>query len=108
MKREGRFGVLRNVAGHKGGLANWRGGRGRSGLVSFETWQVTNEDSLTGGEEEGEGGWWASKRGTLQTRNHNRVGGGREEGGGGRGSTEHHKPQRTRNEVLGARGWEGC
>src|SRR5229473_2539230 len=30
----------------------WRGGRGRSELVSFETWQVTNEDSPTGGEEE--------------------------------------------------------
>src|SRR5258708_39371596 len=39
------------MAGHKRGLTNWRGGRGRSGLVSFETWHVINEDSPTGGEE---------------------------------------------------------
>ena len=56
-KREERVGELRNMAGHKQGLTNWRGGRGRSELVSFETWQVTNEDSLTGGEEEGKVGW---------------------------------------------------
>src|SRR5216684_2415710 len=56
-KREERVGELRNVAGHKRGLTNWRGGRGRSELVSFETWQVTNEDSPTGREEEGGAGW---------------------------------------------------
>src|SRR5258707_13918478 len=39
------------MAGHKRGLTNWRGGRGRSGLVSFEMWHVINEDSPTGGEE---------------------------------------------------------
>src|SRR5260370_41180066 len=77
---------LRNVAGHKRGLTNWRGGRGRSELVSFKTWQVTNEDSRTGGEEEGGGGWRASKCGTSQRRKHE-VGGGRgEEGGCGRRS----------------------
>ena len=38
---------------HKQGLTNWKAGRGMSGLVSLETWHVTNEDSQTGGEEEG-------------------------------------------------------
>src|SRR5260370_555728 len=56
-KREEWVGELGNVARHKRGLTNWRGGRGRSGLVSLETWHVTNEDSLTGGEEEGGAGW---------------------------------------------------
>ncbi len=37
-------------------LTDWRGGRGRSGLVSLETWHIT-KDSLTGGEEEGGVGW---------------------------------------------------
>ncbi len=45
------------MAHHKQGLTNWRGGRGRSRLVSFEIWHITNEDSLTGGEEEGGAGW---------------------------------------------------
>src|SRR5216684_500535 len=47
--REERAGELGNVARHKRGLTSWRGGRGRSGLVSLETWHVTNEDSPTGG-----------------------------------------------------------
>ena len=50
-------GELRNVACHRQGLTNWRGGRGKSGLVSFETWHITNEDSLPGGEKVGEVGW---------------------------------------------------
>src|SRR5712692_79725 len=49
--REERVGELRNIAGHKQGLTCWRGGKGRSRLVSFETWYVINEDSPTGGEE---------------------------------------------------------
>src|SRR5260370_30571219 len=73
-KREKRVGELRNVAHCKRGLTSWRGGRGRnglvssetwhiakrgltcrrggrgrSGLVSSETWHVANEDSLEGG-----------------------------------------------------------
>src|SRR5258707_12659680 len=67
-KREERVGELRNVARHKRGLTSWRGGRGRSGLVSLETWHVTNEDSLPGGEEEGGAGWWDWKHGKSQTR----------------------------------------
>src|SRR5713226_8776977 len=78
-KREEWVGELRNVAGHKRGLTNWRGGRGSSGLVSFKMWQVTNEDSLTGGEEEGKAGWRAQKRGMLQTRTHRQEGRMREE-----------------------------
>src|SRR5229473_1978729 len=51
-KREERVGELRSVACHKRGLTCWRGGRGRSSLVSFETRHDTNEDSPTRGEEE--------------------------------------------------------
>src|SRR5260370_17270548 len=57
-KREERVGELRSMAHHKRGLTRWREGRGRSGLVSFETWHDTNEDSPTGGEEEGGAGWF--------------------------------------------------
>src|SRR5229473_1866116 len=53
---------------------SWRGGRGRSELVSFETWQVTNKDSPTGGEEEGGAGWGASKHGMSQRRTHSLEG----------------------------------
>src|SRR5258708_6104664 len=56
-RREGGVGELGNVGRHKGGLSGWRGGRGRSGLVSLEMWHVTNEHSLAGGEEEGGAGW---------------------------------------------------
>ncbi len=52
-KREEQVGELQSVAHHKRGLTNWRGGKGRSGLVSFKAWHVTNKDSLAGGEEEG-------------------------------------------------------
>src|SRR5258708_25851532 len=69
-KREEWVGELRSMARHKRGLTCWRGGRGRSGLVSFETRHNTNEDSPTGGEEEGGAGWLASKRGTSQTMTH--------------------------------------
>src|SRR5713226_6754367 len=57
-KREERVGELLSVARHKQGLTNWRGGRGRSGLVSFETRHNTKEDSPTGGEEEEGAGWF--------------------------------------------------
>ncbi len=55
-KREEQIGELGNVAHHKRGLTNWRGGRGKSGLVSSETCHVTNEDSLPRGEEGGGAG----------------------------------------------------
>jgi hypothetical protein len=55
-KREERVGELGNVACHKRGLTDWRGGRGRR-VMSLETWHVTNDDSLSGGEEEGGAGW---------------------------------------------------
>src|SRR5229473_3289912 len=42
-------------------------------------WQVINEDSPTGGEEEGGAGWRAQKCGTLQTRTHRQEGRMREE-----------------------------
>src|SRR5260221_472283 len=59
-KREERVGELLSMACHKRGLTNWRGGRGRRGLVSFEAWHVTNEDSHPGGEgEEGGVGWFS-------------------------------------------------
>ena len=56
-EEEGGAGELENMARHKRGLTSWRGGRGRSGLVSLEMWHVTNEDSHPGGEEEGGVGW---------------------------------------------------
>src|SRR5260370_16149246 len=62
-KREERLGELRNVARHKRALTNWRGGRGRSGFGSFQTWHLTNEHSRTGGEAEGGAAWGASKPG---------------------------------------------
>src|SRR5712692_9571427 len=46
------------------------GERGRSGLVSFKAWHITNKDSLTGEEEEGGAGWRAQKHGMLQMRMH--------------------------------------
>src|SRR5229473_3006553 len=55
-KREEWVGKLGNMARYKRGLTNWRGGRGRSGLVSSETWCITNEDSLPRGEEGGGAG----------------------------------------------------
>src|SRR5713226_8525643 len=73
------------------GLTNWRGGRGRSGLVSLETWHVTNEDSLPEGEEEGGAGWWAWKRSTSQTRTHKLEGRKREERVGELGNMARHK-----------------
>src|SRR5229473_1035896 len=51
-KREEWLGELRNMAHHKQGLTDWKGEKGRSSLVSFETWRIINEDSPTGGEEE--------------------------------------------------------
>src|SRR5713226_7034052 len=69
-KREERVGELRNAARHKRALTHWRGGRGRSGLVSFETWHVTNEHSLAGGEEEGGAGCLASKGWTSRSSIH--------------------------------------
>src|SRR5260370_34962206 len=71
----GMVGELRNVACHKRGLTNWRGGRERSRLVSLETWHVTNEDSHPGGEEEGGAGWWGWKSGGSKKRG-DIVGGG--------------------------------
>ncbi len=48
-KREEQVIELGNMACHKRGLTHWRGGRGRSGLLSLGTQHVTNEDSLAGG-----------------------------------------------------------
>src|SRR5713226_7991218 len=39
-KREEWVGELGNMARQKGGLTSWRGGRGRNGLVSLETWHI--------------------------------------------------------------------
>ncbi len=85
-KREEQVGGLQNVACHKQGLTNWKGGRGRSGLVSFETWHVTNENSPTGGEKEGGVSWWALKCGTI-TNKDSLTGGG--EGGVGWWALKH-------------------
>src|SRR5258708_695107 len=90
-KREERVGELGNVARHKRGLTPWRGGRGRSGLVSLETWHITNEDSLPGGEEEGRAEWCARTRRTAQTMSHFLEGRKREERIGELGNVAPHK-----------------
>ena len=56
-KREEWVGELGNVACHKQGLTNWRGGTGRNRLVNLEMWHDINKDSPAGGEEEGGVGW---------------------------------------------------
>src|SRR5258708_36954892 len=61
-KREEQVGELGNMACHKRGLTHWRGGRGRSRLVSSEMWHVTNKDSPTEREEEEGAGWREKKR----------------------------------------------
>src|SRR5216684_3152979 len=104
-KKEERVGELRNVARHKRELTCWRGGRGRSGLVSFETWHVTNEHSLPGGEEEGGAGWSASKRGTSQTSTHLLEGRKREERVGELRNVARHK--RALTNWRGGRGRSG-
>jgi hypothetical protein len=63
-EEEEQVGELGNMTHHRG-LTDWRGGR-KSGLVSLETWYVT-EDSPTRGEEEGGAGWEAQKRSKSQT-----------------------------------------
>src|SRR5260221_153247 len=67
-RREEWVGELQSMARHKRGLTHWRGGRGRSGLVNSKAWHVTNEDSLTGGEEEGGVGWGDLKYGKRKKR----------------------------------------
>src|SRR5258708_1092228 len=79
------------MAHHKRGLTRWRRGRGRSGLVSFKAWHVTNEDSLAGGEEEGGRGYGASKVATSQPRPPSPEEKKREEKVGELRSTPHHK-----------------
>src|SRR5258707_11503104 len=69
-KMEEWAGELGNVARHKRALTNWRGGRGRSGLVSLETRHIINEESQTGREEERGGGLRVWKQGTSQMKTH--------------------------------------
>src|SRR5258707_1089050 len=90
---------------HKRALTRWRGGRGRSGVVSLETWHVTNEHSLAGGEEEGGAGRRAWKRETAQTSTHWLEGRKREERGGELGKGESQKRALTR--WRGGRGRSG-
>src|SRR5260370_29648946 len=68
-KREEWVGELRNMACRKKRTHFLEGRKRRSKLVSSETWHAGNEDSLSGGEEEGGTGWSAQKCGTLQNRN---------------------------------------
>src|SRR5229473_1721075 len=84
-KREEQVGELQNVAGHKRGLTNWRGGRGKSGLVSFKTWHVANEDSLARGEKEGGGRSGLVSSEMWHVANEDSLARGEEEGGGRRG-----------------------
>src|SRR5260370_11323910 len=94
-KREERIGELGNVARCKRALTNWRGGRGRSGLVSFETWHVTNEHSQTGGEEEEGAGLRSWQTCTSQTSTYLLEGRKREERVWQPGKLATHKPALT-------------
>src|SRR5712692_8646517 len=76
-KREEQVGELGNMACCRR-LTDWRGGRGRSRLVSLEMWHIA-EESPTGGEEEGGAGCGAWTRGTSQTTTHQLEGRKREE-----------------------------
>src|SRR5216684_366058 len=103
-KREERVGEPGNVARHKQRLTSWRGGRGRSGLVSLETLHVTNKDSHPGGEEEGGAGWSAWKHGTSQIRTHLLEGRKRKERVGELGNLAHHEDSPTEGEEEGGAG----
>src|SRR5216684_882378 len=110
-EEEERVCELGNMVHHKRGLTDWRGGRGRGGLVSPETWHVRGltdwrgwrrtglvnletwhitEDSPTRGEEEGGAGWEARKRSKSQT-TAQQLEGKREEPVGEFGNIAHHK-----------------
>src|SRR5216684_2572206 len=104
-KKEERVGELRNVARHKRALTCWRGGRGRSGLVSLETWHVTNEHSRPGGDTEGGAAWRVWKRGTSQTSTHELEGRKREERVRELGNVARHK--RALTSWRGGRGRSG-
>jgi hypothetical protein len=56
-KRKKWIGKIGNVVHHKSGLTPWRGGRGKSRLMSLKMWHITDEDSLSEGKEEGGVGW---------------------------------------------------
>src|SRR5258708_822141 len=90
-KREEWVGEPGNVACHKQGLTSWRGGRGRSRLVSLKMWHITNEDSHAGGGEEGGRGWGAWKGGMSQIKTHMLEGRKREERDGELGNVARHK-----------------
>src|SRR5712692_1553454 len=104
-KREERVGELRNVARHKRALTSWRGGRGRSGLVSSKRGRSQKSThQLEGRKREERVGWlrnvaphkraptgWRGGRGRSGlvsfetwhvTNEHSRTGG-EEEGGAG-------------------------
>src|SRR5258708_7105590 len=91
------------MACHKQGLTNWKGGRGRGGLVSFKTWHITNEDSLTGAEEEGGAGWCALQCGTSQVRA--KLVGSRK-GEGRVGGVRNVAWCKVRTHLMGGRKWE--
>src|SRR5260370_39842587 len=100
-KREERVGELRNVAGHKQGLTNWRGGRGRSGLVSSETWEVTNKDSRSGGEGEGGGRRGDLRGGRTHKKNKKKDGRKRGEGEEENGKRRGGRRKRTKGREKG-------
>src|SRR5258708_6153595 len=104
-KREERVGELGNVARHKRALTGWRGGGGRSGLVSLETWHDTNEDAQAGREEEGGGGMCDWKSGTTERSTHVLAGREKEERVGEIGNVARHK--RALTSWRGGRGRSG-
>src|SRR5258708_18436585 len=104
--REERVGEVGNVARHKRGLTSWRGGRGRSGLVSLETWHVTTRTHFL------EGRKWEERVGELGNMAHHKRGLTYWRGGSGRSvlvslETWHviNDDSPTRGEEEGGGGW---
>src|SRR5258708_7479647 len=75
---ERQVGWLGNVAGCKRGLTSWRGGRGRNGLVSSETWHITKRGLTSWRGGRGRSGLVSWETGQIAK-------GGDTSGGGGRG-----------------------
>src|SRR5258708_10489474 len=114
------------MARYQRGLTNWRGGRGRSSLVSYETRHDTNKDSPTRGEEEQLGELrsmarhkrglthWRGGRGrsglvnskAWHVTNEDSLAGGEEEGGAGLGASKH-GTSHTRTPSLEGRNRDG-
>src|SRR5260370_36580731 len=89
--REERVHELGNMAHGKQELTCWRGGRGRSGLVSSEMWHVANKVPSWGREGEERGSELGNVAGCKKGRDLLEGGRRGEEEGGGEGKEEENR-----------------